>query len=187
MLKHEEQLAQKSSQDLRDQPRAATRPASHGQPQDPSDRRKQWMVTDDEFRDFVLSLAKSQDSTQRNCAVPQPCRCSQESKAKKEMIFIHIYFVDSQFKKFDYHRRKWLGGFQKDWVPAGNLGVLGLALVTNGLQKLGAGVRFPKGALVLLASCAELFYSCASDEIGTWMCSWGLNHGYKPYKVAYNP
>ena len=23
----------------------------------------------------------------------------------------------AEFKKFDYQRRKWLGGFQKDWVP----------------------------------------------------------------------
>ena len=28
-----------------------------------------------------------------------------------------IVTTPDQFKKFDYQRRKWLGGFQKDWVP----------------------------------------------------------------------
>lgn len=144
-------------------------------------RRKKWMITDEEFREFVLSLAKSNADPKVDSAVASTGGLTSSasapllkgSAAKKEMMLVHIYFVDSQdmmsirvspdlrigpptapkgnrftdiyglgantkgfaeFKKFDYQRRKWLGGFQKDWVPAWSVSLKGMIAELTGMD-----------------------------------------------------
>lgn len=40
----------------------------------------------------------------------------------------------AEFKKFDYQRRKWLGGFQKDWVPAWSVSLKGMIAELTGMD-----------------------------------------------------
>jgi len=157
MLKHEAELAQ---------------PTGYQEPA----RRKNWMISD-EFREFVLSLARSNSETKTEA--PRGSLSSSASapqlkgKVKSSVILLHIYFMDSQdvmslrvspdlrigppqapkgnrftdiyglgantkgfaeFKKFDYQRRKWLGGFQKDWVPAWSVSLKGMISELTGMD-----------------------------------------------------
>lgn len=157
MLKHEEELVQNGQ--------------GYEEP-----RRKKWMITDEEFREFVLSMAKS-NADPKVDTVPSSGLTSSASapllKGSAKEMMLQIYFVDSQdvmsirvspdlrigpprapkgnrftdiydlgantkgfaeFKKFDYQRRKWLGGFQKDWVPAWSVSLKGMIAELTGMD-----------------------------------------------------
>lgn len=86
MLKHEEEMVNQPGYAL----------------QEP-ERRKKWMISDEEFREFVLSLAKSnsekeQAPTLRSSASAPLLKGSLGAKngSTCSSVLVHIYFVDSQ-------------------------------------------------------------------------------------------
>ncbi|CAJ1380924.1 unnamed protein product [Effrenium voratum] len=132
---------------------------------------KKWKISDADFRDLVLAMAKAQE------AAPPTLSCSASAPAlqanPKEKILVHVHFVDShdimslrvspdlrigpapvpkgnrftdiyglgastkgfaEFKQFDYQRRRWLGGFRKEWVPAWSVSFKGLIQDLTGME-----------------------------------------------------
>ncbi|CAE7256483.1 unnamed protein product [Symbiodinium sp. CCMP2592] len=140
--------------------------------------KKSWKISDEDFRTFVLSLAREQKEP------PKPPELATSASAPvlrgrmgpartDQKINVLIHFVDSQdvmtlrvspdlrigpaqppkgnrftdiyglgantkgfaeFKKFDYQRRQWLGGFRKEWVPAWSESLKGIVHDLTGME-----------------------------------------------------
>mmetsp|Transcript_35514 Transcript_35514/g.81997 ORF Transcript_35514/g.81997 Transcript_35514/m.81997 type:complete len:530 (+) Transcript_35514:50-1639(+) len=157
---------------------------SNAEEEDGTKKKKPWKISDDDFRDFVLSLARSDAEVAPASAPALASSASapvlrggrgldQVQGSKDAKINVQVYFLDSQdvmtlrvspelrigpaqppkgnrftdiyglgantkgfaeFKKFDYQRRQWLGGFRREWVPAWSQSLKGIIHDLTGME-----------------------------------------------------